>query len=120
MSRPRATSRKLRRVQVLLALFLACGPEPKTGALNSVRGVPEQLQASDADGAGFAWSGGRALFKVGCDFWHEGPKMRKPERGRFLREFGHATCSLHAGLRREAETQRKFCSAFWQTCLLKL
>ena len=31
----------------------------------------------------------------------------KPERGRFLREFGHATtCSLHAGLRREAETER--------------
>ena len=37
--------------------------------------------------------------------------MRKPERGRFLREFGHVTCSLHAGLRREAETQREFCSS---------
>ena len=36
---------------------------------------------------------------------------QKPERGRFLREFGHATCSLHAGLRREAETQREFCSS---------
>ena len=36
----------------------------------------------------------------------ETPKIRKPERGRFLREFGHATCSLHAGLRREAETER--------------
>ena len=72
MSRPRATSRKLRRVQVLLALFLACGPEPKTGALNSVRGVPEQLQASSADSAGFAWSGGRALAKVGCGVWHGG------------------------------------------------
>ena len=34
---------------------------------------------------------------------------QKPERGWFLREFGHATCSLHAGLRREAETERKFC-----------
>ena len=34
--------------------------------------------------------------------------MRKPERGRFLREHGHTTCS-HAGLRREAETERKFC-----------
>ena len=36
---------------------------------------------------------------------------QKPERGRFLLEFGHATCSLHAGLRREAETQREFCSS---------
>ena len=36
------------------------------------------------------------------------PKIRKPERGRFLQEYGHAACSLHAGLRREAETQRKF------------
>jgi len=35
--------------------------------------------------------------------------MRKPQRGRFLRELGHATCSLHAGLRREAETQRNCC-----------
>ncbi|CAE7612909.1 unnamed protein product, partial [Symbiodinium microadriaticum] len=34
------------RVQVLLALFLACGP------------------ASSADSAGFAWSGGRALAKA--------------------------------------------------------
>ena len=34
--------------------------------------------------------------------------MRKPERGRFLREYGHTTCS-HAGPRREAETERKFC-----------
>ena len=74
MSRPPATSRKLRRVLVLLALFLACQPEPKTGALNSVRGVPEQLQASNADGAGFAWSGGRAVSKVGCDVWHGVPK----------------------------------------------
>ena len=106
MSRPRATSRKLRRVQVLLALFLACGPEPKTGALNSVRGVPEQRQANNADGAGFPWSGGRAVSKVGCDVWHGTPKILKPERGRLLREFGHATCSLHAGLRWEAETQR--------------
>ena len=65
MSRPPATSRKLRRVLVLLALFLLCLPESKTSALNSVRGVPEQLQASSADGAGFAWSGGRALSKVG-------------------------------------------------------
>ncbi|CAE7383587.1 unnamed protein product [Symbiodinium sp. CCMP2592] len=64
MSRPPATSRKLRSVLVLLALFLVCEPEPKTGALNSVRGVPEQLQASIADGAGFAWSGGRALSKA--------------------------------------------------------
>ena len=79
MSRPRATSRKLRRVQVLLALFLACGPEPKTAALNSVRGVPEQLQASSADSAGFAWSGGRALAKVGCFFWHGVPKTRKSQ-----------------------------------------
>ena len=37
--------------------------------------------------------------------------MRKPERGRFLREFGHTTCSLHAGRRQEAETQRKFRSS---------
>ena len=96
---------------VLLALFLACRPEPKTGALNSVRGVPEQLQASNADGAGFAWSGGRALSKVGCVVWHGVSQMRKPERGRFLRELGHATCSLHAGLGREAETQRKCCSS---------
>ena len=65
MSRPPATSRKLRRVLVLLALFLLCLPESKTSALNSVRGVPEQLQATSADGAGFAWSGGRALSKVG-------------------------------------------------------
>ncbi|CAE7380099.1 unnamed protein product [Symbiodinium sp. CCMP2592] len=88
-------------------LFLACRPEPKTGTLNSVRSVPEQLQASNADGAGFAWSGGRALSKVGCDVWHGVSQMRKPERGRFLRELGHATRSLHAGLRREAETERK-------------
>ena len=92
---------------MLLALFLACGPEPKTGALNSVRGVPEQRQANNADGAGFPWSGGRAVSKVGCDVWHGTPKMRKPERGRFLREYGHTTCS-HAGPRREAETERKF------------
>ena len=64
---------------MLLALFLACGPEPKTGALNSVKGVPEQLQASSADSAGFAWSGGRALAKVGCFFWHGVPKMRKSQ-----------------------------------------
>ena len=51
-------------LSVLLALFLLCLPESKTSALNSVRGVPEQLQASSADGAGFAWSGGRALSKV--------------------------------------------------------
>ncbi|CAE7442735.1 unnamed protein product [Symbiodinium sp. CCMP2592] len=44
MSRPPATSRKLRRVLVLLALFLTCQPEPKTGALNSVRGVREQFR----------------------------------------------------------------------------
>ena len=111
MSRPPATSRKVRRVLVLpalLALFLLCLPESKASALNSVRGVPEQLQASNADGAGFAWSGGRALSKVGCGVWHGGPKMRKPERGRFLRDLGHATCSSPAGLRREAETQKKF------------
>ena len=91
MSRPPATSRKVRRVlvlPVLLALFLACRPEPKTGALNSVRGVPEQLQASNADGAGFAWSGGRALSKVGCVVWHGVSQMRKPERGRFLGNLG--------------------------------
>ncbi|CAE7025420.1 unnamed protein product [Symbiodinium natans] len=81
MSRPPATSRKVGRVVVLLALFLVCLPEPKTSALNSVRSVPEQLQASNADGAGFAWSGGRAVFEVGCDVWHGVPKMRKPERG---------------------------------------
>ena len=97
MSRLPATSRK----------FLVCLPEPKTSALNSVRRVPEQLQASNADGAGFAWSGGRAVSKVGCDVWHGVPKMRKPERGRFLREYGHTTCS-HEGPRREAETERKF------------
>ncbi|CAE7329193.1 unnamed protein product [Symbiodinium sp. CCMP2592] len=65
MSRPPATSRKLRRMLVLLALFLTCQPEPKTGALNSVRGgVREQLQASNADGEGFAWSWGRAVSKA--------------------------------------------------------
>ena len=48
---------------------------------------------------------------MGCDVWRGTPKIRKPERGRFLREFGHATCSLHAGLRREAETRTKFCSS---------
>ena len=121
MSRPPATSRKVRRVLVLLALFLLLLPEPKTSALNSVRRVPEQLQASNADGAGFAWRGGRAVSKVGVVIyiyiyiyiylWHGGPKMCKPERGRFLREFGHATCSLRAGLRREAETRREFCSS---------
>ena len=79
MSRPPATSRKVGRVLVLLALFLACQPEPKTDALNSVRGVPEQLQASNADGAGFAWSGGRAFSKVGCDVWHGVPKIRKSQ-----------------------------------------
>ena len=108
MSRPPATSRKVGRVLVLLALFLVCLPEPKTRALNTVRCVPAQLQASNADGVGFAWSGGRALSKVGCGVWHGGPKMRKPERGRFLRDLGHATCSSPAGLRREAETQKKF------------
>ena len=107
MSRPPATSRKVRRVLVLLALFLLLLlPEPKTSALNSVRRVPEQLQASNADGAGFAWRGGRAVSKVGCDVWHGVPKMRKPERGRFLREHRHATFSSHAGLRWEAETER--------------
>ena len=30
----------------------------------------------------------------------------KPERGRFLREYGHRTRSLHAGLRRDAEIER--------------
>ena len=109
MSRPPATSRKVGRVVVLLALFLVCLPEPKTSALNSVRSVPEQLQASNADGAGFAWSGGRAVFEVGCDVWHGVPKMRKPERGRLLREYGHTTFASHAGLRRGAETERKFC-----------
>ena len=109
MSMPPATSRKVRRVLVLLALFLASQPEPKTSALNSVRGFPEQLQASNADGAGFVWSGGRSLCKVGCDVRHGVPKIRKPERGRFLREYGHATFSSHAGLRREAETERTFC-----------
>ena len=79
MSRPPATLRKVGRVLVLLALFLACQPEPKTGALNSVRGVPEQFQASNADGAGFAWSGGRAFSKVGCDVWHGVPKIRKSQ-----------------------------------------
>ena len=109
MSRPPATSRKVRRVLVLLALFLLLLPEPKTGALNSARGVPEQPQASNADGAGFAWSGGRAVSEVGCDVRHGVPKIRKPQRGRFLQEYGHTTCSSHAGLRREAETERKFC-----------
>ena len=42
--------------------------------------------------------------------------MCKPERGRFLREFGHATCSLHAGLRREAETRREI---LWEAYVLK-
>ena len=32
--------------------------------------------------------------------------VQKPERGRFLREYGHATFSSHAGLRWEAETER--------------
>ena len=98
MTRLPATSRK----------FLLLLPEPKTSALNSVRRVPEQLQASNADGAGFLWSLGRAVSKVGCDVWHGVPKMRKPERGRFLQKYGHTTCS-HAGPRREAETERKFC-----------
>ena len=111
MSRPPTTSRKVGRVLVLLALFLVCLPEPKTTAWNSVRGFPQQRQANNADGAGFPWSGGRAVSKVGCDVWHGTPKILKPERGRFLRELGHATCSSHAGLRREAETQRKFCSS---------
>ena len=109
MSRPPATSRKVGRVLVLLALFLVWLPEPKTSALNTVRCVPAQLQASNADGAGFARSGGRAVSKVGCDVWHGTPKIRKPERGRFLREYGHRTCWSHAGPRREAETERKFC-----------
>ena len=108
MSRPPATSRKLRRVLVLLALFLLCLPESKTSALNSVRGVPEQLQASSADGACFAWSGGRALSKVGVVVYIY---IYIYIYIRFLREFGHATCSLHAGLRREAETRREFCSS---------
>ena len=108
MSRPPATSRKVGRVVVLLVLFLVCLPEPKTSALNSVRSVPDQLQASNADSAGFAWTGGLAPSKVGCDIWHGVPKIRKPERGRFLRECGHATCSLHARLRREPETEKKF------------
>ena len=90
-------------------LFLVCLPEPKTTAWNSVRGFPEQRQANNADGAGFVWSGGRSLCKVGCDVRHGVPKIRKPERGRFLREYGHATFSSHAGLRREAETERTFC-----------
>ena len=109
MSRPPATSRKVGRVLVLLALFLVWLPEPKTSALNSVRGFPEQLQASNADGAGFVWSGGCAVSEVGCDVWHGVPKIRQPERGRFLREYGHATFSSHAGRRWEAETERKFC-----------
>ena len=85
-------------------------PEPKTSALNSVRGFPEQPQASNADGAGFAWSGCRTVSKVGCDV----RKMRKPERGRFLRQYGHTTCS-HAGPRRGAETERK-CSVRLMSC----
>ncbi|CAE7585860.1 unnamed protein product [Symbiodinium sp. CCMP2592] len=64
MSRPPATSRKVGRVVVLLVLFLLCLPEPKTRDLNSVRSVPEQLQASKADSAGFAWTGGRAPSKA--------------------------------------------------------
>ena len=78
-----------------------CGMECRRSAYQSE-------ETSNADGAGFAWSGGRALSKVGCDVRHGVPKIRKPERGRFLREYGHTTCS-HAGLRREAETERKFC-----------
>ncbi|CAE7372153.1 unnamed protein product [Symbiodinium natans] len=65
MSRPPATSRKVGRAVVLLALLWVSLPEPKTSALNSVRGFPEQPQASSADGAGFARSGGRAVSKVG-------------------------------------------------------
>ena len=80
---------------------LMCGMECRRSAYQSE-------EASSADGAGFAWSGGRALSKVRCDVRHGVAKMRKPERGRFLREYGHTTCS-HAGLRREAETERKFC-----------
>ena len=82
---------------------LMCGMECRRSAYQSE-------EASNADGAGFAWSGGRALSKVGCDVRHGVAKIRKPERGRFLREYGHTTCS-HAGLRREAETERKFCSS---------
>ena len=99
MSRPPAALRKVGRV-------LACLPEPKTTAWNSVRGFPEQRQANNADAAGFPWSGGRAVSKVGCDVWHGTPKILKPERGRFLRESGHRTCWSHAGPRREAETER--------------
>ena len=108
MSRPPATSRKVGRAVVLLAPLWVSLPEPKTSALNSVRGFPEQPQASNADGAGFARSGGRAVSKVGCDVWHGVPKIRKPARGRFLREYGHRACWSHAGPRREAETDRKF------------
>ena len=56
-------------------------PATLSSALNSVRSVPEQPQASNADGAGFAWSAGRALSEVGCDVWHGVPKIRMPERG---------------------------------------
>ena len=80
---------------------LMCGMECRRSAYQSE-------EASNADGAGFPWSGGRAVSKVGCDVWHGTPKILKPERGRFLRELGHTTCS-HAGPRREAETERKFC-----------
>ena len=41
---------------------------------------------------------------------------QKPERGRFLREYGHTTCSLHAGPRREAETERKFSVQAYMSC----
>ena len=73
------------------------------------RSACQSEEASNADGAGFAWSGGRAVSEVGCDVRHGVPKIRKPQRGRFLQEYGHTTCSSHAGLRREAETERKFC-----------
>ena len=73
------------------------------------RSACQSEEASNADGAGFAWSGGRAVSEVGCDVRHGVPKIRKPQRGRFLQEYGHTTFSSHAGLRWEAETERTFC-----------
>ena len=100
MSRPPTALRKVGRV-------LACLPEPKTTAWNSVRGFPEQRQANNADAAGFPWSGGRAVSKVGCDVWHGVPKIRKSQSEvGSSGNLGTATCSSHAGLRREAETER--------------
>ena len=97
------------------ARFLVCLPEPKTGALRSVGGVFEQLQASNADGAGSAWSGGHPRRDV---IRHGAPKIPKPERGRFLREFGRAPCSLDAGLqtRREAETEEAETESKFRFC----